>query len=274
MLGRMSARLSLTRHGPDDPMPLVLLHAFPLDRRMWDDVVADLDDLPVITLDAAGFGDSPSPRELAEALNRPVKPSLSSYGDAVALTLRDAGVDRAVVAGLSMGGYAALALAERHPALLAGIGLLDTRAGADSDAVRAHRTHVAEQAAGPMGARSVAPMIDQVLGASSHAERPDVVERVRGWLSEAPPSGIAWAQRAMATRPDRLAALERLDVPALVLRGAEDAQSSQEDAEAMAAALRDVELVVVPRAGHLSAVEQPHEVSAALRRLHERCRRP
>jgi pimeloyl-ACP methyl ester carboxylesterase len=270
----MSARLSLNRHGPDEPMPLVLLHAFPLDRRMWDDVVADLDDLPIITLDAPGFGDSPAPRELAEALGRPLKPSLSTFADAVALTLRDAGVDRAVVAGLSMGGYTALALAERHRDLLAGIGLLDTRAAADSPEARANRTHVAEQAAGQMGARAVAPMIDQVLGRTSHAERPEVVEKVRGWLAEAPPSGITWAQRAMATRPDRLAALESLDVPALVLRGSEDAQSSQEDAEAMASVMRDVELVVVPHAGHLSAVEAPHEVAAALRALHERCRRP
>ncbi|WP_418606650.1 hypothetical protein [Georgenia sp. SUBG003] len=160
-----------------------------------------------------------------------------------------------------------------HPDLLAGVGLLDTRAAADPSAARADRLRVAAEADGPAGAGAVAPMVQKVLGPTSHAERPDVVERVRDWLRQAPPSGISWAQRAMAARPDRIAALEGLDVPALVLRGAEDVQSSQEDAESMAAALADVEVVVVPRAGHLSAVEQPHEVAAALRSLRERCLR-
>ncbi|WP_098485540.1 alpha/beta fold hydrolase [Georgenia soli] len=269
----MTARLSLTRNGPDEAVPLVLLHAFPLDRRMWDDVLAELDDLPVITLDAPGFGSSPATEELAEAFGAPSEPTLTLYADAVAGTLREAGVDRAVVAGLSMGGYATLALAERHPDLLAGVGLLDTRAAPDPEAAREDRLRVAEEAAGPKGAGAVAPMIGKVLGTTSHAERPEVVEKVRGWLAEAPPSGIAWAQRAMAARPDRLAALEALDVPALVLRGAEDLQSSQDDAESMASALRDVEVVVVPRAGHLSAVEQPQEVATALRALRERCLR-
>jgi pimeloyl-ACP methyl ester carboxylesterase len=273
----MSARLSLTRHGPDEPLPLVLLHAFPLHRSMWDDVVAELADLPLITLDAPGFGGSPDAEALGEALGESSspgqlqEPTLDLYADAVAVALHDGGVDRAVVAGLSMGGYATLALAERHPDLLAGVGLLDTRAAADPPAARKDRLRVAEEAAGTKGTDAVAPMVQKVLGPTSHAERPDVVARVRGWLGEAPPSGISWAQRAMAARPDRLAALEALDVPALVLRGSEDAQSSQEDAESMASALRDVEVVVVPRAGHLSAVEQPREVATALRALRERC---
>ena len=75
----------------------------------------------------------------------------------------------------------------------------------------------------------------------------------------------------MAARPDRVTALEDLRVPALVLRGAEDASAPQAAANAMAEALADVEVVVVPRAGHLSAVEAPAEVAAALRGLHERC---
>jgi pimeloyl-ACP methyl ester carboxylesterase len=74
----------------------------------------------------------------------------------------------------------------------------------------------------------------------------------------------------MAARPDRLTALEDLEVPALVLRGADDASAPQASAQTMAEALADVEVVVVPRAGHLSAVEAPEEVAAALRALYER----
>ncbi|GAA4416572.1 alpha/beta hydrolase [Georgenia halophila] len=264
--------MSLETFGPSDGLPLVLLHAFPLDSRMWQDVISELDDIRVVTLDAPGFGDSPSPRELADELGCPVAPSLKTYAEAIALTLTDAGVDRAVVAGLSMGGYAALEVAERHPGLLAGIGLLDTKAGTDGPEARANRIRVADQAVGAMGSRAVAPMVDAVLSPRTHRERPDVVATVRDWLATAPPNGVSWAQRAMAARPDRLAVLERLEVPGLVLRGTDDASSSMDDAEAMEHALHDGELVVVPRAGHLSAVEEPREVATALRSLYMRCR--
>ncbi len=260
--------LALHRHGPAEGLPLVLLHAFPVDSRMWDGVIAHLVDLPVITLDAPGFGDSPPPDDVAVALGRAPGPSLETYADAVAQTLRGVGVERAVVAGLSMGGYAALALAERHRSLLAAIGLLDTKAEVDSEDARTGRLRVAEDAE-HRGAEAVAGMVDVVLGETTRTERPAVVERMRQWLSEAPPVGIAWAQRAMAARPARLTALEDLEVPGLVLRGAQDATASQDSAEAMARALTaGAELVVVPRAGHMSAVEDPPAVARALRALH------
>ena len=273
----MSELLALHRHGPaieqDGPLPLVLLHAFPLDSRMWEGVVAHLPELPVVTVDAPGFGSSPSPAVVAEALARSADPSLETCADAVAASLHSAGIGRAVVAGLSMGGYTVLALAERHRSLLAGVGLLDTKAEVDADAARANRLRVAEEAEGPRGAAAVAPMVDQVLGATTHAERPAVVDQVRGWLAEAPADGIAWAQRAMAARPARSTALEDLEVPALVLRGAEDETAPQSAAQSMADPLHDVEVVVVPRAGHMSAVEDPAAVAAALSAVHGRAER-
>ncbi len=259
--------LALHRHGPTTGLPLVLLHGFPLDSRMWDDVVARLGDLPVITVDAPGFGDSPGPDDVAAAVERSPGPSLETYADAVARSLRAEGVERAVVAGLSMGGYAVLALAERHRSLLAGVGLLDTKAEVDPEDARANRLRVAEEAE-RSGADAVAGMVDVVLGATTLAERPEVVARLREWLAQAPAEGIAWAQRAMAARPSRLTALEDLEVPGLVLRGAEDATSPQSAAESMARALGQAELVVVPRAGHMSALEDPGPVADALRRLH------
>ncbi|MEE6273365.1 alpha/beta hydrolase [Georgenia sp. MJ206] len=264
-----SSPLALQAHGPVDGLPLVLLHAFPLDARMWDDVVALLaGDVRVLTLDAPGFGASPGPGAVADALGRPAEPSLETYADAVAATLRGAGIERAVVAGLSMGGYTLLALAERHRGLLAAVGLLDTRADADGDEARGNRLAMAK-AARTEGSVAVAGMLERLLGASTLAGRDQVVARVRGWLAEAPPAGIAWAQRAMAARPDRFTALEDLEVPGLVLRGAEDPVSPQDANEAMTRRLdAGAELVVVPRAGHLSAVEDPAAVADALRRLH------
>lgn len=257
--------LALHRHGPDDALPLVLLHGFPLESSMWDDVVALLPDLPVITIDAPGFGGSAFTVEVPE-------PSLEAYADGVVDALRAAGVTRAVVAGLSMGGYAVLALAERHRGLLAAVGLLDTKATADGDAAREGRLASAREAEGEAGAGAVAGMVTTTLGETTQREQPAVVEDLRARLAAAPPSGIAWAQRAMAARPDRLWVLEDLDVPALVLRGAEDVGAPQEVAEAMVGALADVEMVVVPRVGHMTALEAPAAVAEALRALHDRSR--
>src|SRR5690625_4507026 len=158
--------LALHRHGPPEGLPLVLLHAFPVDSRMWDGVIAHLADLPVITLDAPGFAVSPPPDDVAVALGRAPGPSLESYAVAVAQTLRGVGVERAVVAGLSMGGYAALALAERHRSLLAAIGLLDTKGEVDPEDARTGRLRVAEDAE-HRGAEAVAGMVDVVLGERS-----------------------------------------------------------------------------------------------------------
>ncbi|MEE6280633.1 alpha/beta fold hydrolase [Georgenia sunbinii] len=263
--------LALHHHGPRTGLPLVLLHGFPLDSRMWDGVLAELaGDIRVIAVDAPGFGDSPLPGDVAAAVDRPDEPSLETFADAVAQSLAAVEVRRAVVAGLSMGGYAALALAERHRGLIAGIALLDTKATGDDDDARAGRLRVAQDAE-ERGSAAVTGMVGTVLGETTRAERPDVVERLRDLLAQAPGPSIAWAQRAMAVRPTRLTALEDLSVPGLVLRGAEDAMSPQDAAEAMARALGGgSELAVVPRAGHLSAMEDPGAVAEVLRRFYER----
>ncbi|NLT31360.1 MAG: alpha/beta hydrolase [Propionibacterium sp.] len=256
--------LGMHRFGPVSGLPVVLLHGFPLDFRMWEAVIAELPEVPVIAVDAPGFGISPLPEG---------EPSLSVYADLLAESLAEENVSSAVIVGLSMGGYAAMALAESRPELFAGIGLLDTKAGADPEAAKQNRLAVADAAEGEDGSGAVAPMIDAVLGATTHAERPEVVEVLRTWLAEAPPAGIAWGQRAMAARPDRHAALEKLDVPGLVLRGDEDDMSPADAAQQMADALGDdTELVTIAGAGHMTAMETPDPVALAIRRLYERVR--
>lgn len=264
--------LAVYRSGPEDGLPILLLHAFPLDAQMWDEVIMRMPDVPIVSVDAPGFGDSPSYALVAAAVGQGPRPSIETYADAVVASLLREEIERAVVVGLSMGGYVALSLADRYPALVAAIGLLDTKASGDDEDARANRLRIAE-AAKELGATAVAPMLTTLLGKTTQSQRTALVAEVKGLLAAAPPEGIAWAQQAMADRPDRFKVLEGLDVPGLVLRGAEDAVSSQEAAEAMAHALKDCELVVVPGAGHLTALEEPEAVVDALRSLWERAQR-
>lgn len=273
-----------TRPGTDAAAPvLVLLHGFPLDHRMWDDVLAVLpDSFTVAVPDLPGLGRSP--------LGTAGDASLEAAADAVAASLSEvldkapgeapsevpdethAGTGRrgAVVVGLSMGGYVALALAERHPTLVAGLGLVDTKSTADDDAPRANRLRVAAEVEASGTVEAVGAMATSVLGESNQRDRPDLVARLAGWIGEQSPAGVAWSQRAMAARPDRTAVLAAFDGPVAVLVGEQDSMTPVAAAEHLAAAASGSVLTVVPGVGHLSAIEDPRAVAAAIGALVDR----
>ncbi len=244
-------------------LPLVLLHAFPMDSRMWDAVGALVPGgRAVYVVDLPG-----SPGH-ADALPSP--PSLDASADLVAAALAEAGVTRAVVAGLSMGGYTALALLERHPSLVVGLGLLDTKLVADAPEAAANRLARALRLDESGTVAEVLPDADTLLGETTRAARPEVRKQVVGWIREQVPAGLAWAQRAMAARPDRTDVLHRFAGPVTVLVGDEDAITPVAMAEQMSAVAGGAPLVVVRGAGHLSAVEDPAAVAAALADLAQR----
>lgn len=259
-------RLHTLRRGSPGTLPLVLLHGFPLDHRMWLDVT-DLiaGDRTVLAPDLPGFGTSPSGPDVAATVGAdPSVPSIDVMGDGVAVALRHAGVERAAVAGLSMGGYVAMSIVERHPELVAGLGLLDTKVTADDDDARATRLEVADRVLAEQRVDAVLGMRTSLLGATNRVARPDLVERIEGWIVDQGPQAVAWAQRAMAARPDRSDVLGAYAAPAVVIVGDEDELSPAPAARQMAELLADVELVVVPRSGHMTSNESPEPVAAAL----------
>ncbi|MGB9376457.1 MAG: alpha/beta hydrolase [Mycobacteriales bacterium] len=231
-------------------LPLVLLHAFPLSSAMWLSQREGLSQrCRVITPDLRGFGGSDLGTD---------EPSLqASAADVVALLDR-LELDQVVLGGLSMGGYTALALLRHHGDRVRGLILADTKASADAEQGRANRERIAQQV---LTETAPAVLIDEVLptlvGPTTVEERPEVSGRVRALVLAAPPAAVAWAQRAMAVRPDSFDVLRSCSVPALVVRGEEDVLSSASDAQAMVEALGDAALVTIPAAGHLSAVEDP-----------------
>ena len=248
------------RTGPVDRLPIVLLHGFPLDSRMWDDVAPLLPGpRTVVAVDLPGFGGSVATGRSA--------PSLDDAADAVAHTLAAVGLTRAIVVGLSMGGYVALALLARHPELVAGLGLLDTRSTADDADVRANRLRVAGEVESSGTVDAVRPMATSLLGETSRTLRGELTDRLAVLVDQQLPAGVAWSQRAMAARQDRTDALRRFTGPALVLVGDEDVAAPVAAAEHMAAALASSSLVVVPRAGHLTALEDPAAVAVAIGEL-------
>ena len=235
--------------------PLVLLHAFPLSATMWLEQRDGLaSECRVITPDQRGFGGSPLGED---------EPSLDTAADDVVELLDRLDLEQVVLGGLSMGGYVAMALLRRHPERVAGMILADTKANADPDAAKANRERIA---AAVESDESSTVLVDEVLpallGTTTTSSRPLISGRVRGLVQAAPAAAVAWAQRAMAARPDSFEILRAFDRPSLVIVGQEDVLSPPADAEAMAEALPRGRLVVIPEAGHLTAVETPEAFNA------------
>ncbi|HEX6338753.1 MAG TPA: alpha/beta hydrolase [Jiangellaceae bacterium] len=252
----MSVELAFDEAGTG--APLVLLHAFPLSRAMYAEQLTGLADRArVIVPDLRGFGDSPGPGD--------ADPSVDAMADDVAALLDRLGVQTCVVGGLSMGGYVAMAMLRRHRERITAAVLMDTKAGADGDEARANRERVAS-AVLEQGSAALRPMLDSLLGETTRQDRPGTVEQVTEWLDAVRPDGVAWAQRAMAARPESFDTLRGSGVPGFVIVGEEDEVSPHEDAVAMAEAfVPPAPVYVIPAAGHLSAVENPDAVTGALR---------
>ncbi|MBM3974180.1 MAG: alpha/beta fold hydrolase [Planctomycetes bacterium] len=249
-----AARLAVRATGAG---PLtVLLHGYPLDHRMWD-AVRDgqlADHRTLAAIDLRGHGSSPSAGDDAHAMER--------FADDVAAVVDALAPDgRADVVGLSMGGYAALAFAERHPQRLRSLALVDTRAAADAPAARANR-EAAIAMATTQGASAIADaMLPKLLAPGAD---PAVAKALRAMIADTPVATIVADLRGLRDRADRTALLPAIAAPALVVVGEHDAITPVAEAEAMACALPCARLVVVPGAGHMTPMEQPAAFAEAL----------
>jgi pimeloyl-ACP methyl ester carboxylesterase len=233
--------------------PVILVHGYPLDGAMWSGVArALMSRFRVLKPDLPGRGDSP-----AASSGR-----MEDYADFLAAILA-ALAQPAGLAGFSMGGYAALALARRRPEHLAALALVDTRAQADDEAGRAKR----DESIATVRSSGVAPiadtMIPKLLSPASAGNR-DLVDRVRRIMLRQKPETVEADLMALRDRSDSRAALPGIGIPTLVVVGAEDALTPPADSEAMASAIPGARLTTIPGAGHLAPMERPGAVAAAL----------
>jgi pimeloyl-ACP methyl ester carboxylesterase len=241
---------------------LILLHAFPLSADMW---LPQLARVPqgwrYIAPDIRGFrGAGPAYEDAALA-----NASMDDYADDVLALMDHLDIETAAVAGLSMGGYVAMALAARAAARLTHLILADTRMAADTPDGRAGRDAMKAELAA-RGPRAVADaMLPKLTGPTSQREQPDLDDAVRHLIELNRAEAIAGAIDALKSRPDRTVALSQLTIPALIVCGTEDALTPPADSEAMARTIPGARLQMIPAAGHLSNLEQPAAFNDALR---------
>jgi pimeloyl-ACP methyl ester carboxylesterase len=240
-----------------DGPPVVLLHPFPANHKVWL-LAAELlaSRYRLILPDLRGHGAS-SPG---------AGPAIMEKHAADLLRLSDAcGVGKAVFAGVSIGGYVLFELWRRHHERVSGLILCDTRAGADTDEGRANRLKAADDVEKQGPVPFIESMIPKLLGDTTRTTRPDLVERARKMMLDMSVAGIAAVQRGMAARPDSVADLKTINVPTLVMVGAEDMLTPLSEAESMQRQIAGSRLRVIPRAGHYAVFEQPEAAGKAIR---------
>ena len=228
------------------PDGVLLLHAWPLDARMWEPELAALpNDVRVVAPNLPGFGDS-EPAGAVMTMRTAAERALSE--------LERAGIDRALVCGLSMGGYVAFELWRRSPDRVLGLVLANTRAVDDTPDAAEKRRALAERlrAEGNVLADEPPPLLADDAPA-------ELFERVRAWIGDQTPEAIAAAALGMAERPDSTPDLATIDVPTLVITSTGDRLIPPDVSSAMAEEIDGAELHVLDGAGHLSNLEAPGE---------------
>ncbi len=231
---------------------LVLIHAYPLSGAMWAHEVRALRDAadPIIAPSLPGFGGTAVPRGDA---------SMDDYADSVVDAMDAAKIERAAVAGISLGGYVAFALWRRHPDRVERLFLADTRAEADTEDARDKRLRLAAL----IRERGIEALLKTpppwLRKGSPHWD--PLLKMIRGQT----PDGVAQGSVAMAYRPDSRPDLPTIDVPTAVVVGDEDEITPLPLAQAMSEAIPNATLSIIPGAGHIANLEAPTAFESALR---------
>jgi 3-oxoadipate enol-lactonase len=235
---------------------VVLLHAFPLNGRMFDPQMEALSaERRVVAPDYPGFGRSP---------RTPAQPDVRYYAEAVRRLLDRLGIERVVLGGVSMGGYVAFGCLRFFPEKVSGLILADTRPEPDSEEMRANRKNMARRVAEEGVEVLIELQMERLLARDTLENDAAVVEKVRAMILESTPNGVVAALGAMRDRPDSTSLLAEIDVPTLVIGGEVDGISSPEVMGAMAEKIPNSRHVSLARAGHLSNLEAPESFNKAL----------
>ncbi|MBL8682298.1 MAG: alpha/beta fold hydrolase [Myxococcales bacterium] len=245
-------RYPLAAASPSAPWT-VLVHAFPFDRRMWKHVAQPLAKRRnVLAPDLRGFGHSssmPSPRTLDE------------HADDLAQTMDSLAIERASIVGLSLGGYVALAFAERHRARVSQLALVDSRTGPDSDAAKQGRRQ-SMAIVSSQGVTALYQGLEQKL--FSPEPLPIAADMMRAIAVSQGRDGVLAALAAMRDRPDRTSVWEELDVPSLCVVGRHDAITPVDEMQQLADRAHSGRCVVIENSGHLPSAEAPERLVEAL----------
>ena len=230
-------------------LPIVFLHAFPLNRTMWAQQEEALSlRFRIITVDLRGHGESDAPLW---------RYTLEQSAEDVNALLDQLSIQQAIFVGLSMGGYILFAFYRKYAARVKGLVLAGTRAQADTAEGKDGRFQMAQTAykKGPTAIADI--MIPKLLSPATIQTRTALVQQVRAMIENNQISGIAGDLMAMAERPNSIPLLSQITCPTQIIVGELDQATPPSDAKLMADQIPNARLAIIPGAAHLTNLEQP-----------------
>ena len=240
---------------------LVLVHAFPLCADQW---LPQLARTPpgwrIVAPDLRGFRSAES--SVAEPV--PAAMTIDRYAADVLALMDHLEIHKAVVGGLSMGGYVAFGMVRQARSRVTGLVLANTRASADSPDARGNRDRMIEMARRDGPEAIARAMLPKLLGETTWREQPDLAHAIGQMVRANTGEAIAAALAALRDRPDSTPLLSSIDCPTLIIAGEEDALIPRADADTMHTGIKGARLVMLPRVGHLGNLEDPPGFNDAL----------
>jgi 3-oxoadipate enol-lactonase len=239
--------------------PVVLLHPFPVNHEFWSPIVPALSSrYQLILPDLRGHGGS----EIGDGPS-----SMEKHARDLTRLLDETGVRQAAFIGVSIGGYILFEFWRRFRERVNALVICDSRPQADTADARANRLKAASDALELGAGQFIESMIPKLMGHTTLSTRPDLVDGARRMMNKMSPEAINRVQRGMAERPDSVADLRTINVPALIVIGDEDILSTPADGELMRQHIPASQLKIIPKAGHYAPWEQPEAVGVVLRQF-------
>jgi 3-oxoadipate enol-lactonase len=243
-------------HGDPANVPVVFLHGFPFSHEMWDPQINTVSDsYYIITYDIRGHGAS----DAGDG-----QYTIEFFVDDLAALLDHLRIQRAILCGLSMGGYIALRMFERFPSRVQGLILCDTKSAADTNEAKIKRA-AAIQAIRQHGVRTFAEtFLKSVFWKETFNSNPKAIDIIRELIITNSPLGICGTELALAARTDTTHVLPTIQVPTLVMAGEHDILITPSETEDLSKAIPGSELHIIPNAAHISNLENSPEFNRVL----------
>jgi len=259
MVRLRSSDAEIVYEAQGDGHPVVLLHPFPANRQFWSQLALILTPrYRLILPDLRGHGDS----GLGDG-----PATMEKHAADISRVMDDADVGRAVLVGVSIGGYVFFEFWRRFRSRVTAVALCNTKAAADTPEARVGRLQMAVDALERGTEPFFESMVPKLLGKTTRDMRPDLVDGALRMMRKMSPEDVAMVQRGMAERPDSVSTLKMIDVPTLLITGDEDILTGVAEAETMRQNIPGAQLKVIAKAGHYAPWERPEEVGPLLRQF-------
>jgi 3-oxoadipate enol-lactonase len=254
--------VSYCDEGPDEGPVVIFIHGFPFNKSMWDKQMKALkEDCRVIAYDIRGHGDSDAGNEDF---------SIALFVSDLLWLMDTLVIEKALLCGLSLGGYIALNAIENYPERFDALILSDTQCVADTPETKEKR----KKAVGSIEQNGVEKYADEsiknLFAPQSFTSRKEEIASVRAMIVTTSKQSICNTLRALYLREETCDKLSEIKVPVLILVGKEDKITPYAAARSMQEKIRDSHLVVIPHAGHVANMENAFEFNDHLKKfVHE-----